>query len=72
MEKLGFVYAELSAGNERLVYCVLKGFLRGPYEHRAAVAVSRAGAPCWLFCDRHGQRVRGHALVLPEANRWRP
>ena len=37
MEKLGFGYAELSARNERLVYCALKGFLRGPYEHRAAL-----------------------------------
>ena len=37
MEKLGFGYAELSARNERLIYCALKGFLRGPYEHRAAL-----------------------------------
>ena len=37
MEKLGFGYAELSARNEQLVYCALKGFLRGPYEHRAAL-----------------------------------
>ena len=37
MEKLGFGYAELSTRNERLVYCALKGFLRGPYEHRAAL-----------------------------------
>ena len=37
MEKLGFGYTELSARNERLVYCALKGFLRGPYEHRAAL-----------------------------------
>ena len=37
MEKLGFGYAELAARNERLVYCALKGFLQGPYEHRAAL-----------------------------------
>ena len=37
MEKLGFGYAELAARNERLIYCSLKGFLPGPYEHRAAL-----------------------------------
>ena len=37
MEKLGFGYAELATRNERLVYCSLKGFLQGPYEHRAAL-----------------------------------
>ena len=37
MEKLGFGYPELAARNERLIYCSLKGFLQGPYEHRAAL-----------------------------------
>ena len=37
MEKLGFGYAELAQRNERLIYCSLKGFLKGPYEHRAAL-----------------------------------
>ena len=37
MEKLGFGYAELAERNERLIYCSLKGFLKGPYEHRAAL-----------------------------------
>ena len=40
MDRLGFGYEALSARNERLVYCSLKGFLSGPYEHRAALDLS--------------------------------
>ena len=37
MERLGCGYEALSALNPRLVYCALKGFLSGPYEHRGAL-----------------------------------
>jgi crotonobetainyl-CoA:carnitine CoA-transferase CaiB-like acyl-CoA transferase len=37
LEKLGFGYAALSKRNPRLVYCSLKGFLDGPYDHRASL-----------------------------------
>lgn len=37
MEKLGFGYGALSADNPGLIYCSLKGFLPGPYEHRTAL-----------------------------------
>ena len=37
LDKLGFGYASLKQRNPRLIYCSLKGFLRGPYEHRAAL-----------------------------------
>jgi crotonobetainyl-CoA:carnitine CoA-transferase CaiB-like acyl-CoA transferase len=37
LDKLGFSYEELSRQNEKLVYCSLKGFLKGPYEHRPAL-----------------------------------
>ena len=37
LDKLGLGYKELSAKHPKLVYCSLKGFLDGPYEHRAAL-----------------------------------
>jgi crotonobetainyl-CoA:carnitine CoA-transferase CaiB-like acyl-CoA transferase len=37
LDKLGFSHDELKKTNPRLVYCSLKGFLKGPYEHRPAL-----------------------------------
>jgi crotonobetainyl-CoA:carnitine CoA-transferase CaiB-like acyl-CoA transferase len=37
MERLGCGHDALGALNPRLVYCALKGFLSGPYEHRPAL-----------------------------------
>ena len=37
LDKLGFSYEILSKENPGLVYCSLKGFLKGPYEHRLAL-----------------------------------
>jgi crotonobetainyl-CoA:carnitine CoA-transferase CaiB-like acyl-CoA transferase len=37
MERLGCGYDALAALNPRLVFCALKGFLSGPYEHRLAL-----------------------------------
>lgn len=37
LEAKGLGWAALSARNPRLVYCSLKGFLSGPYEHRTAL-----------------------------------
>src|SRR6266850_771640 len=37
LDKLGFSYARLKEANPRLIYCSLKGFLHGPYEHRPAL-----------------------------------
>ena len=37
LDKLGFSYENLSRENPKLVYCSLKGFLKGPYEHRLAL-----------------------------------
>jgi len=37
LDRLGFSYATLQKENPRLIYCSLKGFLKGPYEHRLAL-----------------------------------
>jgi len=37
LDKLGFSYKELKTRHKRLIYCSLKGFLKGPYEHRPAL-----------------------------------
>jgi crotonobetainyl-CoA:carnitine CoA-transferase CaiB-like acyl-CoA transferase len=37
MAKLGFGYEAVSGINPRLIYCSLKGFLPGPYDHRTGL-----------------------------------
>jgi crotonobetainyl-CoA:carnitine CoA-transferase CaiB-like acyl-CoA transferase len=37
MDRLGCGYDDLAKANPRLIYCSLKGFLSGPYEHRPAL-----------------------------------
>jgi crotonobetainyl-CoA:carnitine CoA-transferase CaiB-like acyl-CoA transferase len=37
MDRLGCGYADFAKINPRLIYCALKGFLSGPYEHRPAL-----------------------------------
>ena len=37
LDRLGFSYQKLKEENPRLIYCSLKGFLHGPYEHRPAL-----------------------------------
>jgi crotonobetainyl-CoA:carnitine CoA-transferase CaiB-like acyl-CoA transferase len=37
MDRLGLGWKDIHALNPRIVYCALKGFLPGPYEHRPAL-----------------------------------
>jgi crotonobetainyl-CoA:carnitine CoA-transferase CaiB-like acyl-CoA transferase len=37
LDKVGLGYKDLSAKHPRLIYCTLKGFLEGPYDHRPAL-----------------------------------
>ena len=37
LDRMGFGYDELTTRNPRLIYCTMKGFLSGPYEHRPAL-----------------------------------
>ena len=37
MQKLGFAFDELKKNNPKLIYCSLKGFLSGPYQHRTGL-----------------------------------
>src|SRR5215213_9711213 len=37
LDKLGFSHDRLKERNPKLIYCSLKGFLNGPYEHRLAL-----------------------------------
>ncbi len=37
MDRLGFRYERVSELNPRMIYCTLKGFMPGPYEHRPAL-----------------------------------
>ena len=37
LDKLGFSYEALHSQNPKLIYCSLKGFLKGPYEHRPSL-----------------------------------
>ena len=37
LDKLGFGFEQMQEVNPRLIYCSLKGFLKGPYDHRPAL-----------------------------------
>jgi crotonobetainyl-CoA:carnitine CoA-transferase CaiB-like acyl-CoA transferase len=65
MERLGCGHADLSKRNERLIYCALKGFLSGPYEHRPALdEVVQYMAGLAYMTGPPGQPLRAGASVI--------
>lgn len=65
MDKLGLGYAALSATNTRLIYCSLKGFLSGPYQHRTALdEVTQMMGGLAYMTGPPGQPLRAGSSVI--------
>jgi crotonobetainyl-CoA:carnitine CoA-transferase CaiB-like acyl-CoA transferase len=65
MERLGCGYDDLSQKNPRLIYCALKGFLSGPYEHRPALdEVVQFMAGLAYMTGPPGQPLRAGSSVI--------
>lgn len=64
MSKFGLDYPTLAARNPRLIYCACKGFLPGPYQHRAALdeVVQMMGGLAYMT-GRPGHPSRAGASV---------
>ncbi|HWI28450.1 MAG TPA: CaiB/BaiF CoA-transferase family protein [Stellaceae bacterium] len=65
MDRLGCGWEALSRLNPRLVYCALKGFLSGPYEHRPALdeVVQFMGGLAYMTGPK-GQPLRAGTSVV--------
>src|SRR6202046_2323910 len=65
MDRLGCGYDDLAKTNKRLIYCSLKGFLSGPYEHRPALdEVVQFMAGLAYMTGPPGQPLRAGASVV--------
>ena len=65
MDRLGCGYRDFEPLNPRLVYCALKGFLSGPYEHRPALdEVVQFMAGLAYMTGPPGQPLRAGASVI--------
>ena len=65
MERLGCGYDDLTQKNPRLIYCALKGFLSGPYEHRPALdEVVQFMAGLAYMTGPPGQPLRAGSSVI--------
>jgi crotonobetainyl-CoA:carnitine CoA-transferase CaiB-like acyl-CoA transferase len=65
MDRLGCGYGDFEPLNPRLVYCALKGFLSGPYEHRPALdEVVQFMAGLAYMTGPPGQPLRAGASVI--------
>lgn len=65
MERLGYGYEALKALNPKLIYCSLKGFLSGPYEHRHAMdeVVQMMGGLAYMT-GRPGDPLRAGTSIV--------
>lgn len=65
MDRLGLGYDDMAKINPRLIYCALKGFLGGPYEHRPALdeVVQFMGGLAYMTGPR-GRPLRAGASVV--------
>lgn len=65
LDRLGLGYETCAATNPRLIYCSLKGFLPGPYEHRTALdeVVQMMGGLAYMT-GPVGQPLRAGSSVI--------
>jgi crotonobetainyl-CoA:carnitine CoA-transferase CaiB-like acyl-CoA transferase len=65
MDKLGFGYDALKKLNPALIYCSLKGFLPGPYDHRTGLdeVVQMMGGLAYMTGGRHGPLRAGASVI---------
>ena len=64
MDKLGFGYADVGKLNRAVVYCSLKGFLPGPYDHRTGLdeVVQMMGGLAYMTGGRYGPLRAGASV----------
>jgi crotonobetainyl-CoA:carnitine CoA-transferase CaiB-like acyl-CoA transferase len=64
MDKLGFGYDALRKLEPGLIYCSMKGFLAGPYEHRTGLdeVVQMMGGLAYMTGGRHGPLRAGASV----------
>lgn len=68
MRRLGLDYDDLKSENERLIYCSAKGFLKGPYEKRAALdEVAQMMGGLAYMTGPPGKPLRAGASVIDVA-----
>ena len=64
MDKLGFGYEALKKMRPGLIYCSMKGFLAGPYQHRTGLdeVVQMMGGLAYMTGGRHGPLRAGASV----------
>jgi crotonobetainyl-CoA:carnitine CoA-transferase CaiB-like acyl-CoA transferase len=64
MDKLGFGYGALRRLRPELIYCSMKGFLAGPYEHRTGLdeVVQMMGGLAYMTGGRYGPLRAGASV----------